>query len=186
MLILNLGAGKKLRDDSVNVDIVAYPGIAQVTDLAAFPWPWESGSVDGIYASHVIEHFPDQKRFLDECYRLLKPGGFLRIAVPHSSCITSIGCLGHYRTYSYNTFHDYLSKPFYMFTTARYKTVEQRLRWWYEAIDEENNLPGWMVFVIKIVSPIMNTLVNLSPRLFENVFCGIIQCREVIWKGVKL
>lgn len=185
-MILNLGAGKKLRDDAINVDIMAYPGIAEVTDLASFPWKWDSESCEGIYASHIIEHFPDQKKFLDECYRILKPGAFLRMAVPHASSITSVGCLGHYRTYSYNTFHDYLSKPFYMFKDAKYRTVEQRLRWWYEEIDAEGNMPVWMRWVIKIIGPVINTLVNISPRVFENLFSPMIQCREVIWKGVKL
>ena len=187
MLILNLGAGKKLRKDAVNIDITKYPGINKVVDLSKFPWPWDSCRVDGIYVSHLLEHFPDQEKFLWECHRILKPGGFLRIAAPHSSCITSIGCLGHYRTYSYSTFHDYLSKPFYMFKVQRFRTTEMQLRWWYEEMDAEGNLSTWMKPFVNLIDKLVNLIIRIvGPRVFENLFCGIIQCREVIWEGEKV
>ena len=186
MAILNLGAGKKLRGDSLNVDVVEYPGIDKVVDLSVHPWPWADASVDGIHASHIIEHFPDQEQFLGECIRVLKPGGFFRIVGPHSSCVTSIGCLGHCRTYSYNTFHDYLGKPMYMFKDPLFKTTHQKLRWWYEDIDAEGNLPKWMVPFVKIIDLIANAFISVSPRVFENVFCSFIQCREIVWEGEKL
>lgn len=46
--------------------------------------PLESGSVDGIYCSHMIEHLPKNVAnwFLSECYRLLRPKGVLRIVTP--------------------------------------------------------------------------------------------------------
>lgn len=37
---------------------------------------------DWIIASHVIEHVPDVVGFLNECCKLLKPGGTLSLAVP--------------------------------------------------------------------------------------------------------
>lgn len=176
-MILNLGSGKKMYIDAVNVDIISGRG-DMVCDLSKFPWPWADNSVDGIHASHIMEHIQDQQAFINECRRILKPGGFLRIAGPHSSCVTSIGCLGHYRTYSYNTFKDYIKG---------FKTVDQTLRWWHEEIDAEGNLPSWMLGPIKVIDTIMNFIIALvTPRVFENLFCPMIQCREVIWKGVKL
>ena len=185
MSTLNLGAGKKLIENAINVDITAYPGIQQIVDLSVFPWPWADNSIDGIYASHIAEHFFDQKRFFDECYRILKPNGFLRIAAPHSSCVSSVGCLGHYRTYSYNTFNDYLAKDWYMFGKAKFVTVYQRLNWWYEVPDAEGNLSKLVRFAIKLLNPAMSFLINLNPQIYENVFAGVIQCREVIWEGIK-
>ena len=186
-MIINLGAGKKLLPEAINVDVMDYPGVDIIADLSIFPWPWPDECVNGVCASHILEHFQDQKQFIEECLRILKPGGFLRIVAPHSSCVTNTGCLGHYRTYSYSTFHDYLSKPFYMFKTARFKTVEQKLNWWYEAIDEEKNMPKWMAGIIAMVNPVMNTLIKIiTPRVFENVFCPAIQVREIVWEGRKL
>lgn len=46
--------------------------------------PFPPGSVDAIYASHVLEHLyrDEAKRLVAECHRVLKPGGMLRLAVP--------------------------------------------------------------------------------------------------------
>ena len=187
MTYLNLGCGLNTRCDSVNVDVLRYPGIDKVYNLTKFPWPWEDQSVDGIYASHVIEHFKDQKQFNMECYRILKPGGFLRINAPHSSSAAAIGCMGHYRTYSYATFQDYLSRDFYMFDVKRFDTVEQKLLWWYEKPDTYRNLPKPVFVIIRIINPIINFFARLSPRICENVWCYWVGgFREVIWKGVKV
>lgn len=46
--------------------------------------PLEDGSVDGVYASHVLEHLcrQDFYKSLRNIRRLLKPGGVLRLIVP--------------------------------------------------------------------------------------------------------
>lgn len=80
-LRLNLGCADKHFDGWVNVDLDR----ADVNwNLAAMPWPWEVDSVNEIMASHILEHFDklDGYRFLNECKRILKPGGTLHIAVP--------------------------------------------------------------------------------------------------------
>jgi SAM-dependent methyltransferase len=47
---------------------------------------------DWILASHTIEHMPDPIRFLEECGKVLAPGGALRMAVPDKR-----GCFDHFR-----------------------------------------------------------------------------------------
>lgn len=46
--------------------------------------PYVDNSIDFIFAEHVVEHttIPDAVRFFMESYRVLKPDGVLRIAVP--------------------------------------------------------------------------------------------------------
>lgn len=46
--------------------------------------PFETGSVDAVYSSHMLEHLDRDtgQRFLSEAKRVLRPGGVLRIAVP--------------------------------------------------------------------------------------------------------
>lgn len=46
--------------------------------------PLAANSVDGLYASHVLEHLPltDMRAALAESLRVLKPGGVLRLIVP--------------------------------------------------------------------------------------------------------
>ena len=45
---------------------------------------YEDNTVDLIYASHVLEYFDREEvsEVLEEWYRVLKPGGILRLAVP--------------------------------------------------------------------------------------------------------
>ena len=46
--------------------------------------PLPDGTVSAIYASHVLEHlaFDDLGKALDNCFRMLRPGGVLRLVVP--------------------------------------------------------------------------------------------------------
>lgn len=48
------------------------------------PLPYADGVVDCIRAEHVCEHIsgPEFLRFLDECHRILKVGGVLRLCMP--------------------------------------------------------------------------------------------------------
>ena len=187
MINLNLGCGEHIMWGCVNVDVTQYEGVNQVVDLSVYPWPWEDNSVDGIYANHIIEHFSDPKPFILECHRILKKGGVLRIKVPHSSNISSVGCLGHYRTFSYDTLNDYLSRDFYYLGKQKFKTTEQKLLWWYEMPDIQGELPKPMLIAVKILNPIINKLIAISPRIFENVWCYWIGgARECIWTGVKI
>lgn len=64
---------KKFVGQALTVDIVA-PG-------DAIPLPDESQ--DFVVSAHVIEHFPDPIKALKEWYRLIRPGGYIFMIVPH-------------------------------------------------------------------------------------------------------
>jgi predicted SAM-dependent methyltransferase len=44
----------------------------------------KENTVDVIYHSHVLEHLykDDGEKFIKDCFRVLKPSGIIRIAVP--------------------------------------------------------------------------------------------------------
>ena len=46
--------------------------------------PYRDGSVNAVYASHFLEHLSlaDARRFLRECHRVVRPGGYVRFIVP--------------------------------------------------------------------------------------------------------
>jgi predicted SAM-dependent methyltransferase len=80
---LNLGSGFNTHPSFINVDLTAARHIhyrRPVNDLR----PFADNSVDLIYVSHCLEHFPHAQvdSVLKEWYRVLKPEGILRIGVP--------------------------------------------------------------------------------------------------------
>lgn len=83
---LDLGCGQnKKAGDYIGVDFVPGDGIDIVHDLTTFPYPWEDSSVDEIHCSHFFEHLSGKERigFMNECYRILKPGKQLICITPY-------------------------------------------------------------------------------------------------------
>jgi predicted SAM-dependent methyltransferase len=56
------------------------------------PLPFESGTVDFIISSHMLEHLSWEEglSFLRECNRIMKPGAVMRIAVPDTEKLISL------------------------------------------------------------------------------------------------
>ena len=82
-LRLNLGAGHVCKPDYINVDVRELPGIdvvANITDL-----PFDENSLDEVFSSHVLEHFPEEmlkRKLLPYLFKLIKPKGCFRAVVP--------------------------------------------------------------------------------------------------------
>ncbi len=90
MKFLNLGCGYKYvkGDEWLNADMMSVgDDVVKCNFLDGIPF--ESGRFDLVYHSHVLEHFAraDGEKFIAECYRILKPGGFIRIALPNLEVI---------------------------------------------------------------------------------------------------
>jgi predicted SAM-dependent methyltransferase len=80
---LNVGCGNKFHSDWVNIDMVSgHPDVIEYNILSGLPFP--SDCFEVVYHSQVLEHIPKEKAadFLTECFRVLKPGGMIRIVLP--------------------------------------------------------------------------------------------------------
>jgi predicted SAM-dependent methyltransferase len=81
--MINLGCGMRFHPRWLNVDLHPFSSEIQKVDLSRpLPFPQESFSV--VYHSNVLEHIrPGQAEgFMQECARICRCGGILRIAVP--------------------------------------------------------------------------------------------------------
>jgi SAM-dependent methyltransferase len=79
-----LGCGDEVREGWVHHDLWRHsPHVQVVHDLAERPWPWPNSSAEKMVARHVLEHLQDTVGFMDEAWRVLRPGGTLEMAVPH-------------------------------------------------------------------------------------------------------
>ena len=83
-LLVNIGAGGQGKPGWINVDIFEASGINCVYDCRkSLPFP--DNSAKGIFSEHFFEHIDyveEVPYFLAECYRVLKPGGIIRLIVP--------------------------------------------------------------------------------------------------------
>ncbi len=64
-----------------------YPTLSRFVRVADATkhWPYPDHSFDIVTAVEVIEHLPDQERFVRELSRVLKPGGIAFISTPNSA-----------------------------------------------------------------------------------------------------
>ena len=88
---INLGCGENYIPGFIHVDLDDYPHIDFRSNVKSLPF-FEDNSADLIYSSHTLEYF-DRKEadeVLSEWYRVLKPNGVLRIAVPDFEAIVKV------------------------------------------------------------------------------------------------
>jgi predicted SAM-dependent methyltransferase len=83
MQCLNLGCGSRFHPDWTNLDFnCTGEGVIAHNLTTGIPFP--DRSFDVVYHSHVLEHFSKQTAdfLIQECRRVLRPQGILRVAVP--------------------------------------------------------------------------------------------------------
>lgn len=86
--IVDLGAGPSQFldlfdrfDMYIGVDFVPYETVSVVTDFTN-AIPLRDACVDVVILSNVLEHMQNPQRILEECTRMLKPGGILLATTP--------------------------------------------------------------------------------------------------------
>jgi len=89
--MLNVGCGRRFHADWVNLDLVPSDESVQSCDISK-GLPFDDRLFDAVYHSHVLEHLtPGAGRaLLAECWRVLRPGGVVRVVVPDLEQIASL------------------------------------------------------------------------------------------------
>jgi predicted SAM-dependent methyltransferase len=92
---LNLGSGPRGIDAPNWINVDGYPdrNVHYCLDLNR-SLPFSNDTFDGIFCEHVLEHFNlEQGRLLlQECLRILRPGGCVRLIVPDGARILRSYC----------------------------------------------------------------------------------------------
>lgn len=129
-LRLDFGSGQSPKEGFEGVDLYA-PEVRHRVDLWKFPLPWEDNSVEEIHCSHFLEHLPMREvglgdlrnqdvtseflgkdflfAFMDECFRILKPGGKMHVVVPNARCDRAFQDPTHRRFFVEYTFGYFLA-----------------------------------------------------------------------------
>lgn len=79
---LQIGCGENLLEGWLNTDLHPQNGAFKLD--ATEPFPFKANTFDAIFSEHLFEHlkYDDGKRMLQECFRVLKPEGILRLTLP--------------------------------------------------------------------------------------------------------
>lgn len=114
-IILNLGCGRRPVEGFINIDCMKLEGVDVVADLDDCnntPLPFDENSVDGFYASHLIEHLKNPLAFMEELYRIAKPNAEAIFNLPYGSSDDAFEDPTHVRQYFLYSFA-YFSQPTY-------------------------------------------------------------------------
>jgi predicted SAM-dependent methyltransferase len=82
---LHLACGSRPFPEWINIDVIpSTPGPQVLFDLRK-PLPLPDNTADLIYSEDFIEHLElaDGRHLLRECYRVLRPGGMMRLLTPN-------------------------------------------------------------------------------------------------------
>lgn len=108
--ILDLGCGEHKKVPwAVGLDAVKAAGVDVVHDVGRFPWPFKDNEFDVVVASHVLEHLPDTVAACRELHRIAKPGGLIRVVLPHFSNPDAFVDPTHVRAFGFRTF-EYMAR----------------------------------------------------------------------------
>ncbi len=81
---LNVGYWRQLEDGQIYKDLNGTNNTFMLNHDLRLGIPAADNSLDLAYHSHMLEHltYENGLRFISECYRVLKPGGTMRVLVP--------------------------------------------------------------------------------------------------------
>lgn len=110
---LHLGAGSNIFDGWLNTDIL--PKSPEITCLdITEPLLFSDRIFNYIYSEHLIEHIPFERAIahFQECYRILVPGGKIRIATPNLEFLINL-CLNAQKTDSQRKYLEWTVDNFF-------------------------------------------------------------------------
>ena len=168
---LNLGSGAFPKDGYVNVDLAAADGADVIHDLSVFPYPFADDEFDLVEAAHCLEHLPEPFAVMREIHRITKPGGTVRIWVPHFS--RGFTHPEHKSGFDV-TFPYYFRKDFLGgYQGVEFALEDLRLRWFAQPYLKQDRAEPARVRAPRRPRAARSTsLANASPELCSRIWCN--------------
>jgi len=107
---LHIGSGWRRLEGWLNSDIQLIPDVMQMDATKQFPFA--DNTFEYVFAEHMIEHVPYPKgtRMLQECYRVLRQSGVMRVITPDLATI--IGLYGRDQCSNQREYLQWFSQAF--------------------------------------------------------------------------
>ncbi|MDW8416384.1 MAG: methyltransferase domain-containing protein [Bacteroidia bacterium] len=166
---LNLGSGEFPKPGYINVDYYSITPPDVVHNLDEYPYPFADNEFDLVEADHCLEHLKDPFEAMREIHRITKPGGIVKIRVPHFS--RGFTHADHKRGFDI-TFPYYFSPTFkggYMGVT--YRLRKTRLTWFAQPYLKKRILPRHLFLAGSFAGKVIDFFANLSPFLASRLWC---------------
>ena len=104
-IMLDLACGNNKRPGFIGIDRSRDGTQADIEhDLETYPWPFPDSHVDEVFCSHFIEHIVDLIPFINELWRVMKPGGVVQFVAPYYTSVWASQDPTHKRFISEQTF----------------------------------------------------------------------------------
>lgn len=96
-IVVDLGCGDtKQYPANIGLDLRPTAAVDVVADVVR-PLPFADGSVDTVFAVHVLEHLVDFLPLVDECHRILRRDGVLHVLSPWWRHVNAVADPTHLR-----------------------------------------------------------------------------------------
>jgi len=110
-VVLDLGCGPaKQYPDNLGFDLRSAPGVHAQAELA-WSLPVADDAVDVIFTVHILEHLIDFLTLVDECHRILRPGGVLHVMSPWWGHVNAVADPTHVRLLDVQTIKGICQRP---------------------------------------------------------------------------
>jgi ubiquinone/menaquinone biosynthesis C-methylase UbiE len=185
MVILDIGCGPSKLNGSIGIDFLPYKGVDLVGDACTILREFPDNSVDYLYTKHFLEHVNDLDSLVSEFCRVLKDESQAKIIVPHFSNPYFYSDPTHKRhfglySFCYYSFSDHLFK-------RKVPTYMCDLNFYLINVDLHFQTPkGNLVrSALKKVIQIFVNRSSFSKEIYEELFCYLFPCYEVVYSLVK-
>jgi len=110
---LILGAGKKTVKTDIDtfLDLRPFKDVDIVHNLDILPWPIKDNEYTSVCAVHLVEHLKSLTDFMNECHRIISPGGTLYLETPLAGVNPDLEFADptHVRCYRLHSFINYFT-----------------------------------------------------------------------------
>lgn len=173
---IDLGCGRRPVAGAIGLDAAMMPGVDVVADLGKGFLPFRDGVAVTVYARNVLEHLDDLAAVMSDIWRVLAPGGTLRIEVPYYTSVSAYADPTHRRWFTYTTFEHFTAAPasgwaanrHTWFSSTRFHIVARRL-----VFGRAHRLLG------------VSWLANRFPALYENLTSYWFPARSLLVDLIK-
>jgi len=175
-IIINIGCGRRRMPGVIGIDHIALPTVDIVANIEhGLPFLADA-SVDTVIADSVLEHIDHFVVLMRDIHRVLKPGGELRVTVPHFSNPYYYSDYTHRRFFGLYTFDYFVERsrqymkrivPDY-YADFRFEIIKRRVSFYSPF--------RWRRRLLK--AP-LNALVNMNrwtQEFYEENLCWLLPC----------